>query len=274
MRTIEFETPENVQISYQAAGLGARFIAWFVDQILVFFISILLVLALIFLLVAADVIGDSMSSLAERLESAENDPHAGEEIAKYMLGGMTIILGFTSIFYYGFSELFMRGQTLGKRWLGLRVVKANGFALDVGSVFVRNLFRPVDHLPPLWVTPVLSARGQRFGDMVAGTIVVADHPPPLNRVRIELSERPLAEARFRFEKSALASLSHDDYESLEQLLDRWDDIPQSQLEQLLQGLIQPLARRLKAEAPADPDRLQFLEDLMAAEYHRQSRSLI
>jgi uncharacterized RDD family membrane protein YckC len=274
MRTIEFETPENVQISYQAAGLGARFIAWLVDQILVFFISILLVLAVFILLVASDAIGDSMSSLAERLESAEDDPHAGEEIAKYMLGGMTIILGFTSILYYGFSELFMRGQTLGKRWLGLRVVKANGFALDVGSVFVRNLFRPVDHLPPLWVTPVLSARGQRFGDMVAGTIVVADHPPPLNRVRIELSERPLAEARFRFEKSALASLSHDDYESLEQLLDRWDDIPQSQLEQLLQGLIQPLARRLKAEAPADPDRLQFLEDLMAAEYHRQSRSLI
>lgn len=274
MRTIEFETPENVQITYEAAGLGARFIAWLVDQILVFFISILLVLGLIFLLVATGVITDSASVLEDRLESAQGDPRAGEEIAKYMIGGTTIVLGFTSILYYGFSELFLRGQTLGKRWLGLRVVKADGFALDAGSIFVRNLFRPVDHLPPLWMTPVLSARGQRFGDMVSGTIVVADRPPPLNRVRIELSERPAAEARFRFEKPALATLTPEDFESLEQLLDRWDDIPQSQLEQLLQGLIPPLARRLKVEAPADPDRLQFLEDLMAAEYRRQSRSLV
>jgi uncharacterized RDD family membrane protein YckC len=274
MRTIEFETPENVQITYEAAGLGARFIAWLVDQILVFFISILLVVVLLILLIAAGIITDSASALADRLESAQDDPRASDEIAKYMIGGATIVLGFTSILYYGFSELFMRGQTLGKRWLGLRVVKQNGFALDVGSVFVRNLFRPVDHMSPLWMVPVLSARGQRFGDMVAGTIVVADRPPPLNRVRIELSEHPQAEARFRFDKAALATLTSEDFELLEQLLDRWDDIPHPQLEQLLEGLIPPLARRLKTEAPADPDRLQFLEDLMAAEYRRQSRSLV
>lgn len=274
MRTIEFETPENVQITYEAAGLGARFIAWLVDQILVFFGSILLVLVIVILLIATGVITDSVSALEDRLESAQGDPRAGEEIAKYLMGGSTIVLGFSSILYYGLSELLMRGQTLGKRWLGLRVVKADGFALDVGSVFVRNLFRPVDHLPPLWMTPVLSARGQRFGDMAAGTIVVADRPPPLNRVRIELSEHAPAEARFRFDKSMLATLTTDDFESLEQLLDRWDDIPHSQLEQLLEGLIPPLARRLKTETPADPDRLQFLEDLMAAEYQRQSRSLV
>lgn len=274
MRSIEFETPENVLISYQAAGLGARFIAWLVDQILVFFLSILLVVGLMILLAAAGAIGDSASALADRLESARGNPNAGEEIAKYMLGGLTIVLGFTSILYYGFAELFLRGQTPGKRWLGLRVVKADGFALDPGSIFVRNLFRAIDHLPPLWVTPVLSARGQRFGDMVAGTIVVADRPPPLNRVRSELSARAAAEARFRFETSALATLSPGDFESLEQLLDRWDTIPGLQLEGLLDRLLPPLVRHFRTEMPADPERLRFLEDLMAAEYRRQSRSLI
>lgn len=274
MRTIEFETPENVQIRYQAAGLGARYIAWLVDQVLVFFVSVLLVIGLILLLAAIGVLTDSAADLQRRLENAQGNPRAGEEIAKYLMGGATIILGFTSILYYGLCELCLRGQTPGKRWLGLRVVKANGFALDAGSVFVRNLFRPVDHLPPLWITPVLSARGQRFGDMAAGTIVVFDRPAPLNRVRIELAERQPAEARFRFDKAALATLTPADIDSLEQLLDRWDTIPHHQLESLLQDLIPPLARRLKSETPVGAERLPFLEDLMVAEYRRQSRSLV
>ncbi|MBL8850567.1 MAG: RDD family protein, partial [Planctomycetaceae bacterium] len=220
------------------------------------------------------ILSDSAAEIGDRLESAQGDPQASEEIAKYFIGGTIVVLGFTSILYFGCSELFLRGQTLGKRWIGLRVVKANGFALDVTSVFVRNLFRPVDHLAPLWIVPVLSARSQRFGDMAAGTVVVSDRTPPLSRVRVELAERPIAEARFRFDQAALARLELSDYESLEHLLDRWDDIPRPQLEQMLVRLLEPLSRRLKTEPPTDPDRLQFLEDLMAAEYRRQSRNLV
>lgn len=274
MRTIEFETPENVQISYQTAGLGQRFIAWLIDQIIVGVISAVVIFVLFIFLIAAGIITESAAELGDKLEAAQGDPQASEEIAKYLLGGTILVLGFTSILYFGCSELFLRGQTLGKRWIRLRVVKANGFALDVASIFVRNLFRPVDHLAPLWIVPVLSAKGQRFGDMAAGTVVVSDHGPPLSRVRAELADRPAAEARFRFDQAALARLHSSDYESLEQLLDRWDDIHQSQLEQMLNRLVDPLARRLKAEPPTDADRLQFLEDLMAAEYRRQSKSLV
>jgi uncharacterized RDD family membrane protein YckC len=279
MRTIEFETPENVQISYEAAGLGQRFIAWLIDQIVVGVISVIAVVVLFIALISAGVLADSAAQIGDKLESAQGDPQASEEIAKYLIGGTILVLGFTSILYFGCSELFLHGQTLGKRWIGLRVVKANGFALDAASIFIRNLFRPVDHLAPLWIVPVLSARGQRFGDMAAGdmaagTVVVSDRTPPLSRVRVELAERPIAEARFRFDQSALARLQPSDYESLEQLLDRWDDIPRPQLEQMLSRLLEPLARRLKTEPPNDPDRLQYLEDLMAAEYRRQSKNLV
>ena len=41
------------------------------------------------------------------------------------------------------------GQTLGKRMCKIRVVKADGFALDAVSVFMRNVFRVADHLPIL-----------------------------------------------------------------------------------------------------------------------------
>ncbi|MFO1094133.1 MAG: RDD family protein [Planctomycetaceae bacterium] len=274
MRSIEFETPENVQIRYQAAGLGTRFLAWLIDQIVVGISTVLIVLALLLVLVATNVITESAEALGERLESAQGDPRASEEIGRYIMGGLILIIGFSSILYYGASELLLHGQTLGKRWLGLRVVKANGFALDAISIFVRNLFRPVDHLAPLWIVPVLSQRSQRFGDMAAGTVVVADTTPTLNRVRTELAGRTAAEARFRFDQSALARLPSSDFDTLEQLLDRWDDIPRPQLETLLGRLLPPLSRQLKVELPADPDRLRFLEDLMAAEYRRRSRNLL
>lgn len=274
MRTIQFETPENVQISYEAAGLGQRFIAWFVDQIFVCLITTVTLFVLVCAGITAGVATEAVNNLGDKLEAAEVDPRANEEIARYMIGGGMLVMGFGSMLYYAGGELLMRGQTPGKRWLGVRVVKANGFALDPGSVLVRNLFRAIDQLPPLWIVPVLSERNQRFGDMVAGTVVVSDRPPPLNRVRTELADRTAAEARFRFDNAALARLQPADYHSLEQLLDRWDDIPQQRLERLLSSLAPPLARRLQTEIPSDPDRLQFLEDLMAAEYRRQSRNLV
>ena len=32
---LQFETPENIRVQYTPAGLGTRFVAWFIDQILV-----------------------------------------------------------------------------------------------------------------------------------------------------------------------------------------------------------------------------------------------
>jgi len=274
MRTIAFETPENVQIHYDAAGLGQRFIAWIIDQVFVFLLTVVVLLGVLILLVASGVLTESARSISDKLESAQGDPQASEELAKYMIGGGILMLGFGSILYFGGTELFMGGQTPGKRWLGVRVVKSNGFALDPGSVFVRNLFRPVDHLAPLWIVPVLSDRSQRFGDMVAGTVVVSDRPPPLSRVRTELAGRSAAEARYRFDNAALSRLEPADFAALEQLLDRWDDIPHPRLEELLNDLMTPLTGRLQTEAPTAADRLQYLEDLMAAEYRRQARKLV
>src|SRR5437867_3503220 len=44
MSAIHFDTPENVQLSYKPAGLGTRFVAWFVDGFLVILCLILLVI--------------------------------------------------------------------------------------------------------------------------------------------------------------------------------------------------------------------------------------
>ena len=61
-----------------------------------------------------------------------------------------------------------------------------------------------------------------------------------------LAGRSAAQARFRFDAAALDQLPACDFDSLEQVLDRWDDISHSQLESVLNRLLSPLVRRLKA----------------------------
>jgi uncharacterized RDD family membrane protein YckC len=57
-------------------------------------------------------------------------------------------------------------------------VKADGFALDPMGVLIRTIFRLVDQIPFLWIVPVVSSRQQRFGDMAARTLVVAEGSGP------------------------------------------------------------------------------------------------
>jgi uncharacterized RDD family membrane protein YckC len=88
--------------------------------------------------------------------------------------------------YFAGTELVW-AQTLGKRLLGLRVVRADGSKADAGAVVIRNLVRLVDWLPFLYVVGAIAVfatgeRRQRLGDLAAGTRVVvaaaAPHEPP------------------------------------------------------------------------------------------------
>ena len=142
----------------------------------------------------------------------------------YFVGIATLVMGLASFVYFGASELFLRGQTFGKRACKIRVVKTNGFALDAGSILLRNLFRVADHIPLLWIVPVVSQQSQRFGDMVAGTIVVNDQTEDLSSVRQQLAERPAAEARFRFDHAKLGRLRPSDVEAVERILERWPSL--------------------------------------------------
>jgi uncharacterized RDD family membrane protein YckC len=257
---IQFETPENVQISYQPGGLGTRFIAWLLDVVIVLVLFAICACAGLFLL------GTYL---------ADFGPEGDEPllVMAYYLAATHMAFGLVCMGYFTLCELFMRGQSIGKRSLNVRVVKVSGFSLDPISIFVRNIFRIVDQLPWLWIVPALSKRSQRFGDMVAGTVVVGDAPQKILRVREELSSRTALDARYRFEHAALARLRPVDLTAVEQLLDRWDHLSDRQRQWLLDKMIDPLAARLKVDAPPVEDRLRFLEDLMATEYRRQSRNL-
>jgi uncharacterized RDD family membrane protein YckC len=102
---------------------------------------------------------------------------------------------------YGIAcEWLMRGQTLGKRLLRLRVMDASGLRLRFSQVLMRNLLRAVDSLPALYLVGgavcLLSRRGQRLGDLAAGTVVVrlpADQPTDLAALGLQFKFNSLRE---------------------------------------------------------------------------------
>lgn len=264
---VHFETPENIQVAYRVAGLGTRFIAWFLDTILLS----LLAFALFLLLACSGVASEAV--LRSLPDPEKVTPHDTARTFGYAIGLFILINGLGGFLYFIACELLLRGQTLGKRQMGLRVVKANGFSLDPMSIFVRNIFRVIDNLPVLWLVPLVTERSQRLGDLVAGTIVVFDQTQPMSSVREVLAGRPPQESKFRFDATALKQARAEDVEAVEKVLERLSSMELDQQEMFLQRLVEPLATRLKMELPAAGDRLQFLEDFLAAVYRRQHQML-
>jgi len=74
------------------------------------------------------------------------------------------------------AEWLWRGQTLGKKVMRLRVVDERGLRITFGQIALRNLLRFVDVLPAAYfvggTAALFSRRGQRLGDLAAGTLVV------------------------------------------------------------------------------------------------------
>jgi uncharacterized RDD family membrane protein YckC len=82
--------------------------------------------------------------------------------------------------YSAVLEGFWNGQTIGKRLFHLRVIDQSGLPLRIEQAWVRNLMRVFDALPFAYlvggVSVLSSPLMQRFGDRVAGTLVIRQTP--------------------------------------------------------------------------------------------------
>lgn len=70
------------------------------------------------------------------------------------------------------------GQTVGKRLMGITVVTSNGGTAGMKAATIRNLLRFVDSVPAFYavgiVVMLLTADGQRVGDLIGDTIVATE----------------------------------------------------------------------------------------------------
>ena len=105
---------------------------------------------------------------------------AGNSVSGDRRGALAaVILGWA--LYYFFALESGKGQTLGKRLMKIRVVRADGRPAGMGEIAVRTILRVIDnYLVGLIVMLATGERRQRIGDLAAGTIVVdAAGPAPM-----------------------------------------------------------------------------------------------
>lgn len=151
-------TPERVSFSYAPAGLGSRFVAQFIDLLLLF-----VVLAMVS--IAAAVAGAAAGTV---------NGYGGELVVILWLAAVFVLL----LGYFAILEGAWSGRTLGKAAMRLRVVDQRGGPISVSQSVIRNLVRFVDFLP-VWyalgaVVIFANRRNQRLGDLAAGTLVVQE----------------------------------------------------------------------------------------------------
>jgi uncharacterized RDD family membrane protein YckC len=157
------ETPENVVLSYRLAGPAVRLLAYLVDLA----IRIIILTGFLVAVMAA-----GLSAVVGRSSG----------VLGVSMGMFLVAVFLVDWAYFGLSEAFFRGKTLGKHLFGLRVFQEQGYPATVWGALLRNFVRAADNLS-LWgvcfVTMVISGRFRRLGDLVGQTVVIEER-----RVRV------------------------------------------------------------------------------------------
>ncbi len=203
-QTVDVETPELVLLTYSVAGVGSRVLAALTDLVICFVLLLVLLAGLV-------------ATQSGRVLPAMMDASGSWAMAVFTLAQFAIFWG-----YYVLFEGLMDGQTPGKRLHRLRVVQEGGYSVTFGVSAVRNLVRILDMQPGIFyfvglASLVLTRRGRRLGDLVAGTIVVREEvraAPPI----------PLRGTR-REEPAALqTALTEEEYTVLARFVERWSTL--------------------------------------------------
>ena len=143
----EVVTPEGVGLHLPAAGPVPRALAWGID--LAIRIGVLMLMGMVLAMLGK--VGEGL----------------------YLIGLFLVFWAYPIVL-----ESVWRGQTPGKKALGLRVVSADGAPVGWLAAITRNLLRTVDMLPFGYAAGLVACladpHARRLGDMVAGTLVVHD----------------------------------------------------------------------------------------------------
>jgi len=248
---VSIETPEGVTLELTLAGLGSRFAAALVDQLIQWALIIALVLG-----AAA----------------------AGPDSAGVVVVITTIVLVFAiQLGYHIVFETLASGRSPGKRVTGLRVVRADGGPVGFMTSAVRNLVRLLDALPGTYLVGMVAVlanpRNQRLGDMAAGTLVVRERSGGRRRRRppaVVTAGAPTEEEGVPAGPWAtwdVSAVTVDEVGTVRRFLVRRDELEAGARARIAEQLAARLRPKV-AGAPVERDAERFLESLVAAKASR------
>ncbi|UYZ63343.1 RDD family protein [Hymenobacter weizhouensis] len=153
MSSIRVQTTQNVTLEYQVASVGDRVLATIVDNIVIW--SWIIAWVIVF-----SVLG------------------INNESALVVVG--IVLVALPALFYHLLCEVFMNGQSVGKKARDIKVIRLDGTTPRFGDYLLRWILRIVDTgimsgLIAL-VVVLANGKGQRIGDIAAGTAVISTRP--------------------------------------------------------------------------------------------------
>ncbi|MDX8569139.1 MULTISPECIES: RDD family protein [Elizabethkingia] len=150
MNSIDINTSQNVNISFDPASIGERILAFIIDNIIKIAYSVIIYI------IIAYVFGFKLLKITDQWSL----------IAIFAIISLPVNL-YTLLF-----ESFMEGQTPGKRIMKIKVVKTDGYQASFGDYFMRWFFRIIDIGIIGIITIVVNKHNKRLGDLAAGTAVI------------------------------------------------------------------------------------------------------
>ena len=151
MQTIEIQTTQNVTIEYPVASVGDRVLAAIIDVLIM--VGYLIAIIFIYIWIVNSTEGTGL----------------------YYPVAYIVILFLPFFLYHLLCEIFLNGQSFGKKIMKMRVVKIDGSQASIGSYFLRWILAPIDFSvfgSVGLITLIVNGKGQRLGDLAAHTTVV------------------------------------------------------------------------------------------------------
>jgi uncharacterized RDD family membrane protein YckC len=164
MLQVKLDTGFNIEVDFMIAPFIKRFFAWIIDLVI---------------LIAYVIIINRIVRLGEG---------STWELPEWIFA----LIALPMLLYFPLSEIFLNGQTVGKKAMSIKVIAADGGQPSVSQYLIRWLFRMIDF--PIWILAAIAAGAlpwwcaiflfggigcligtpysQRIGDVVAGTILI------------------------------------------------------------------------------------------------------
>jgi uncharacterized RDD family membrane protein YckC len=229
------ETPENVELQRSLAGIGSRFIAGFLDSLLI--VLMYLVLFLLFLLVGDINILDNVG--------------VSRAVERWTLVGVILIAFSIYWGYFALFEICTNGQSPGKKYMKIRVVQIEGEGISFSSIAIRNLLRAVDAIGFYAVAGIVmfaTSKVQRLGDLAAGTVVISEELPDYS-ARYDKKKHVVDDQMATSTALKATGLKPEEYRLLRNYWLRREELSIEVRGQLLSQLVRPILNRTGQSLP-------------------------
>jgi uncharacterized RDD family membrane protein YckC len=238
---LTIDTPEQTALEFPLAGIGSRFIAIAADTVIQTIIGFVLGILALVVIPTLRLFGSVAPQWAIAL----------------------LIIAFFLIYsaYFAVFEAIWNGQTPGKRYAQLRVMKDDGRPISAFDSVTRNLLRIVDSLPALYGVGVISVffskKNKRLGDFVAGTVVVHE--------KTVEAARPFLETQVDASGPAysVSKLTLDELRLIETFLQRRDSFDPALRGSMAAQIATRIGQTLQVQVYGWPYNERFLEAVHA-----------